>query len=132
MHHQAYTVGPRHLNLLSRGAHHEGHHNTFHWFKNTLLQAGREGQGMREIEPALVTALGFSISNDGTSNTCARVELQLTDPASPFLGCTFQIELPPPNCGHAEFVIPRHRFLTSIQRRWACPDECQVCVAVLH
>ena len=81
---------------------------------------------MREVEPAVVVALDYSISNDGTSNTCARVDLQLTDPRSPLAGCTFQLELPPPNCGHAEFVIPRHRFLTSIQRQWACPDECQV------
>lgn len=105
---------------------------SFHYIKRTRLQAGSEGQGMREVEPALVTALDFSISNDGTSNTCARVELQLTDPTSPLLGCTFHLELPPPNCGHAEFVIPRHRFLTSIQRRWACPDECQVCLAWQH
>lgn len=81
---------------------------------------------MREVEPAEVTALGYAISNDGTSNTCARLQLRLTDPTSPLLGRTFDVELPPPNCGHAEFVVPRHRFLASVQRRWMPGDQCQV------
>ena len=96
------------------------------------MQTETEQQvSMREVEPAVVIALDYSISNDGTSNTCARVELQLTAPDSPLLGRTFQVELPPPNCGHAEFVIPRHRFLTSVHKRWIHPAECQVCYCAL-
>ncbi len=90
------------------------------------LQAESRGQRMREVEPATVTALDYIISNDGTSNTCAKLKLRLSDPASPLQGRTFEVELPPPNCGHAEFVVPRHRFLTSVHRMWKRGDCCQV------
>lgn len=83
---------------------------------------------MREVEPACVTAINYIISDDGTSNTCARLRLQLDDPNSPLEGRSFDVELPPPNCGHAEFVIPRHRFLASVRRKWQRGDCCQVCV----
>ena len=82
---------------------------------------------MREVEPARVIALDYIISDDGTSNTCAKLRLQLSDPGSPLQGRTFDIELPPPNCGHAEFVVPKHRFLASVHRKWQVGDCCQVC-----
>ena len=81
---------------------------------------------MREVEPAQVIALDYVISNDGTSNTCARQRLRLSAPSSPLVDRTFDVELPPPNCGHAEFVIPRHRFLASVHKRWKQGDQCQV------
>ena len=81
---------------------------------------------MREVEPARVAALDYVISNDGTSNTCAKLRLQLSDTASPLVDRTFEVELPPPNCGHAEFVVPRHRFLASVHRMWKRGDCCQV------
>ena len=90
------------------------------------MQAETRGQRMREVEPARVLALDYVITNDGTSNTCARLRLQLSDPASPLLGRTFEVDLPPPNCGHAEFVVPQHRFLTSVRRMWKRGDCCQV------
>ena len=86
---------------------------------------------MREVEPAHVIALDYIISDDGTSNTCAKLRLQLSDPASPLQGRTFDIELPPPNCGHAEFVVPKHRFLASVHRKWKVGDCCQVCALSL-
>jgi len=82
---------------------------------------------MREVEPAHVVALDYIISDDGTSNTCAKLRLQLSDPGSPLQGRTFDIELPPPNCGHAEFVVPKHRFLASVHRKWKVGDCCQAC-----
>ena len=90
------------------------------------LQAASRGQRMREVEPAHVTALSYIISNDGASNTCARLTLRLSDPESPLQGCTFDVELPPATNGHAEFVIPQHRFLTSVHRMWKRGDRCQV------
>ena len=89
-------------------------------------QAESRGQRMREVEPAHVTALHYVISNDGSSNTCARLTLCLSDPASPLLGRAFDVELPPATNGHAEFVIPKHRFLTSVRRMWGLGDLCQV------
>lgn len=82
---------------------------------------------MREVEPVRVIALDYIISDDGTSNTCAKLRLQLSDPGSPLQGRTFDIELPPPNCGHAEFVVPKHRFLASVHRKWQVGDCCQAC-----
>ena len=81
---------------------------------------------MREVEPAHVIALSYIISNDGASNTCARLTLRLSDPGSPLQGRTFDVELPPATNGHAEFVIPQHRFLTSVHRMWKRGDRCQV------
>lgn len=81
---------------------------------------------MREVEPAHVTALSYIISNDGASNTCARLTLRLSDPSSPLQGRTFQVELPPATNGHAEFVIPQHRFLASVHRMWQRGHRCQV------
>ena len=93
----------------------------------SVRQAETRGQRMREVEPARVIALDYIISDDGTSNTCAKLRLQLSDPGSPLRGRTFDIELPPPNCGHAEFVVPKHRFLASVHRKWTVGDCCQVC-----
>lgn len=81
---------------------------------------------MREIEPAHVVALSYVISNDGASNTCARLTLQLSDPSSALQGRTFEVDLPPATNGHAEFVIPQHRFLASVHRMWKRGDHCQV------
>lgn len=81
---------------------------------------------MREVEPAHVIALTYAISNDGASDTCARLTLRLSDPRSPLQGRTFDVELPPATNGHAEFVIPQHRFLASVHRMWKRGDRCQV------
>lgn len=81
---------------------------------------------MREIEPAHVVALSYVISNDGASNTCAQLTLQLSDPGSALQGRTFEVDLPPATNGHAEFVIPQHRFLASVHRMWKRGDRCQV------
>ena len=91
-----------------------------------MPQAGTRGARMREVEPAQVVSLDYVISNDGTSNTCAKLRLRLSDPSSPLVDRTFDVELPPPNCGHAEFVIPHHRFLASVHRMWKQGDQCQV------
>lgn len=90
------------------------------------MQTESRGQRMREVEPAQVMALDYIISNDGSSNTCARLTLCLSDPTSPLLGRTFDVELPPATNGHAEFVIPKHRFLASVHRMWRRGDRCQV------
>ena len=90
------------------------------------LQAESRGQRMREVEPAHVIALSYVISNDGASDSCARLTLRLSDPESPLQGRTFDVELPPATNGHAEFVIPRHRFLASVNRMWKRGDCCQV------
>lgn len=95
--------------------------------QSSVWQAETRGQRMREVEPACVIALDYIISDDGTSNTCAKLRLQLSDPSSPLQGRSFDIELPPPNCGHAEFVVPKHRFLASVHRKWQVGDCCQVC-----
>ncbi len=95
--------------------------------QSSVWQAETRGQRMREVEPARVIALDYIISDDSTSNTCAKLRLQLSDPGSPLQGRTFDIELPPPNCGHAEFVVPKHRFLASVHRKWQVGDCCQVC-----
>ena len=90
------------------------------------LQAESRGHRMREVEPAHVVALSYVISNDGASDTCARLTLRLSDPESPLQGRTFDVELPPATNGHAEFVIPQHRFLASVHRMWKRGDRCQV------
>ncbi|KAL0024726.1 hypothetical protein WJX77_011758 [Trebouxia sp. C0004] len=96
------------------------------WDSIVSTLAETRGQRMREVEPARVIALDYMISDDGTSNTCAKVRLQLSQPGSPHQGRTFDIQLPPPNCGHAEFVVPKHRFLASVHRKWKVGDCCQV------
>ncbi|KAL0034434.1 hypothetical protein WJX79_002167 [Trebouxia sp. C0005] len=96
------------------------------WDSIVSTLAETRGQRMREVEPVRVIALDYIISDDGTSNTCAKLRLQLSDPGSPLQGRTFDIELPPPNCGHAEFVVPKHRFLASVHRKWQVGDCCQV------
>ncbi|KAL3137809.1 hypothetical protein ABBQ38_005065 [Trebouxia sp. C0009 RCD-2024] len=96
------------------------------WDSIVSTAAESRGQRMREVEPAHVTALTYVISNDGARDTCARLTLRLSDPRSPLQGRTFDVELPPATNGHAEFVIPQHRFLASVHRMWKRGDRCQV------
>lgn len=60
---------------------------------------------MREMEPAKVIALEYSISNDGTRNTLACVDLQLSDAASPLVGHTFSVS--PAACPLALFNVQK-------------------------
>lgn len=86
---------------------------------------------MRLAEPCRVTGLHYTVSDDGKSNTLAQVMLTLSDEDSPLFGREFEAELPPPTCGHAEFVVPRHRFDAAIQRCWSVGDRCQVHTSAL-
>ena len=89
---------------------------------------------MRTVEYARVLGLRYVISDDGQANTLAVLCLVLTDETSPLADHEFEVELPPPYCGHAEFVVLRGRFDSSLRRPWAVQDACKVRAksAMLH
>ena len=41
-------------------------------------------------------------------------------------GREFEVEVPPPHCGHPEFVILRARFDAANARCWRVGDACKV------
>ncbi len=45
---------------------------------------------------------------------------------SPVAGRGFDVLLPPPSLGHADFVVPRGRFEAAVRRMWQPGDTCQV------
>jgi hypothetical protein len=90
------------------------------------LQADSGATHMRAAEPCRVLGLAYDISDDGAEHTLARLRLVLGDGASPLAGREFEVALPPPGCGFAEFVVPRYRFDAAVERRWRVGDACQV------
>jgi len=81
---------------------------------------------MRPAEPAHVVDLKYIISQDADSDTMAVMRLALDDSASPLAGREFEVEMPPPHHGQAEFVALRSRFEAAMQRGWRSEDKCQV------
>ncbi len=81
---------------------------------------------MRQAEPARVVALRYEISADAHHDTMAVLRLALTDEGSPLAGREFELEMPPPHHGQAEFIVLRSRFDVSVQRDWQELDKCQV------
>ena len=81
---------------------------------------------MRPAEPARVVDLKYTIGQDADSDTMAVMRLALDDPASPLTGREFEVEMPPPHHGQAEFVVLRSRFESAMQRGWRSEDKCQV------
>ncbi len=73
-----------------------------------------------------MTGIQYRILNDGVHHTVAALQLRLIDPASPVHEREFEVELPPPDSGHAEFVVLRSRFDAALRRGWAAGDSCQV------
>ena len=92
----------------------------------SCLQAETRGQRMRPAEPARVVSLKYTISQDADSDTMALMRLALDDLASPLAGREFEIEMPPPHHGQAEFVVLRTRFEAALRRSWQPEDKCQV------
>lgn len=81
---------------------------------------------MRPAEPARVVSLKYTISQDADLDTVAVMRLALDDLASPLAGREFEIEMPPPHHGQAEFVVLRMRFEAALRRSWQPEDKCQV------
>ncbi len=81
---------------------------------------------MRPAEPARVVDLKYIIGQDADSDTMAVMRLALDDSASPLAGREFEVEMPPPHHGQAEFVVLRSRFEAAMQRGWRSEDKCQV------
>ena len=81
---------------------------------------------MRPAEPARVVDLKYIIGQDADSDTMAVMRLALDDSASPLAGREFEVEMPPPHHGQAEFVVLRSRFEAAVQRGWCSEDKCQV------
>ena len=81
---------------------------------------------MRQAEPARVVALRYEVSADAHHDTMAVLRLALADEASPLAGREFEVEMPPPHHGQAEFIVLRSRFDASVQRDWHVGDKCQV------
>ncbi|KAK9915369.1 hypothetical protein WJX75_008121 [Coccomyxa subellipsoidea] len=88
--------------------------------------AGSRGCRMRQAEPARVVALRYEVSADAHHDTMAVLRLALADEASPLAGREFEVEMPPPHHGQAEFIVLRSRFDASVQRDWHVGDKCQV------
>lgn len=82
---------------------------------------------MRPAEPAQVIDLKYTLGQDAEVDTMAVMRLALDDAASPLAGREFEVEMPPPHHGQAEFVVLRSRFEASVARGWAGEDKCQVC-----
>jgi hypothetical protein len=89
-------------------------------------QAETRGQRMRTAEPARVVGLRYIISQDAHADTMAVLRLALADAQSPLAGREFEVEMPPPHHGQAEFIVLRSRFEAAIQRSWQIGDKCQV------
>ena len=91
---------------------------------------------MRPAEPARVVDLKYIIGQDADSDTMAVMRLALDDSASPLTGREFDLEMPPPHHGQAEFVVLRSRFEAAMQRSWRSEDKCQVwlspCACMAH
>lgn len=81
---------------------------------------------MRPAEPARVVDLKYAVGQDADSDTMAVMWLALDDSASPLAGREFEVEMPPPHHGQAEFVVLRSRFEAAMQRGWRSEDKCQV------
>lgn len=86
---------------------------------------------MRPAEPARVAGLKYSIGQDADSDTMAVMRLVLDDVASPLAGREFEVAMPPPHHGQAEFVMLRSRFEAAMARGWQSEDACKVGHAAL-
>lgn len=94
--------------------------------KSLFLQADSRGRRMRQAEPARVVGLRYVVSDDAHADTMAVLRLALSDAASPLAGREFDVEMPPPHHGQAEFIVLRSRFDAAVQRDWHVNDKCQV------
>ena len=94
-------------------------------------QAETRGQRMRPAEPARVMSLKYIIGQDADADTMAIMRLVLDDEASPLAGREFEVEMPPPHHGQAEFVMLRSRFEAAMARGWHSEDACKVRHAAL-
>ena len=90
------------------------------------VQADSRGRRMRQAEPARVVGLRYVVSDDAHADTMAVLRLALSDAASPLAGREFDVEMPPPHHGQAEFIVLRSRFDAAVQRDWRVSDKCQV------
>ena len=81
---------------------------------------------MRPAEPARVASLKYAIGQDADADTMAIMRLVLDDGASPLAGREFEVEMPPPHHGQAEFVMLRARFEAAMARAWHSEDACKV------
>jgi len=55
----------------------------------------------------------------------AALRLVLCDAASPLAGREFEVELPSPRNGQAEFVVLRARFEAALRQEWRVGDRCK-------
>lgn len=86
---------------------------------------------MRPAEPARVVSLRYAVGQDADADTLAVMRLVLDDSASPLAGREFEVEMPPPHHGQAEFVMLRSRFEAAMARGWQSEDACKVGHAAL-
>ena len=87
---------------------------------------------MRPAEPARVVSLKYAVGQDADADTMAIMRLVLDDTASPLAGREFEVEMPPPHHGQAEFVMLRARFEAAVARAWRSEDACKVRHAALR
>lgn len=81
---------------------------------------------MRPAEPARLVSLKYVVGQDASADTMAIMRLVLDDEASPLAGREFEVEMPPPHHGQAEFVMLRSRFEAAMARGWQSEDACKV------
>ena len=117
-------------------------------FKISSLKAHIEPGSRAWESPLAVLLLGFGVStgqllqsrnnanDDDNTNYMIKDYKALCAQESPLAGRTYDVEVPPTHCGHAEFVVLRSRFEESVRRSWGVRNHCQaffpVCTGIYH
>lgn len=79
---------------------------------------------IRAVEFCKVEDLEYS-SLAGSGDSCCKLTLQFVDPTSDVYGKYFKMTLPEVT-GFPDFIVERTRYVSSIERNWACRDHCKV------
>ncbi|ONK63196.1 uncharacterized protein A4U43_C07F12390 [Asparagus officinalis] len=81
-------------------------------------------KGLNAVEFCKVQSLDYS-TLPGSGESCCKLVLELTDPASDGFGKTFKLTLPE-LVAYPDFLVERSRYDAAIERNWRYRDKCQV------
>lgn len=82
------------------------------------------GKTIRAVELCKVDCLEYS-TFPGSGESCCKLILRFTDPASDVFDKTFRLTLPEVT-SFPDFLVERSRFDAAIHRNWSCRDKCKV------
>lgn len=91
------------------------------------MQVTQEDAGLPEALDCTIEGIEYFIGNDYMENTYAKLHLRIQEDEVSGLGHVgFNVDTPPTHLGHADFIVPKERFLQAMESNFKAGERCKV------